>query len=284
MKKNLLQYLAMALLSVIPIRSADSAEQKSPQKPLPTETEIAMLELRDLFYYGSSKPQLIQLLSEDLTLNAAHPANKSEVQQWLAMRDTPMPDGSKMQDDVYFWLLISKLALEESATVQAHEAAQQILSLTEDPSFIYLAWQTLRQLGHNPSDSEKNRVLGVSLEKWVPGEPKGWAMTLTYSNALPRLYISWGAGAMGNITEPIVREKAEALLSEAGKIVSRMTKATDTNLPKENEIAIYILTPSGVRVAMANEAQVIDGKGPYAAVGLAEAKLTASLLQWPKEQ
>jgi hypothetical protein len=181
-----------------------------------------------------------------------------------------------------YWLLIAKLRVRESATRQVREAALKALSLTSDPSVSHWAWLILRDVGHTPAPAEKDQVLGVAFEHWVPGTLKGWAMVCTYNDAAPRLYLSWGAGMIGNVALPGVREKAERLLSAAITVVGRMSITEEPALPEKKEMAIYVLTLKGVKVAMEREDHIHNGNGPFAAIGFTAAELIEKLMETHK--
>ena len=89
---------------------------------------------------------------------------------------------------------------------------------------------------------------------------------------------------MGDVFFPGVEELANQFLSEAEKIIGRLTLNVEAPLPENGQIAVRVLTPLGARPGFDDQNRVEEGIEPFAATGFAAAQLISKLMDAYHEQ
>lgn len=96
----------------------------------------------------------------------------------------------------------------------------------------------------------------------------GTASVLAASDGTASIYISSGGGFIGGGQRyPQLREAAQQVVHLATNLISQFAATKTTDLPPSGEVYFYVTTSSGVRRAVAKEANLRNGTDPLMALG-----------------
>jgi len=136
--------------------------------------------------------------------------------------------------------------LEEDDVRHALKALREIVEMPDLESRHYLeAWQSLRDLGENPSAADAKNLLGVVVEV---GMPDGGDLVAAYADHHARYYNYSGAAVIWDSPDTSLDSYVDALLL-AGRIVVQAIgpwEGSRPAAPKNGIARINLLTPSGL--------------------------------------
>ena len=139
-------------------------------------------------------------------------------------------------------------------------------------------WALLRSLGVEPSREQSEEVLGVIVEN---GSEEGFVTLAAYADGEARMFFSTGGGVIGETREqPAVAEAARQVVASAQAIEVRLPMSSDRSCPADGDIAVRLLTPAGIHIAVAATTEAMtEGHPLFPVVAASMGPLATNLLR-----
>jgi hypothetical protein len=115
-----------------------------------------------------------------------------------------------------------------------------------------------------PRPSSPTTPWGVAMD-WP--QASGFATVVALGDGNASIYLSGGGGYLGGVSHESIRVAAQKAVEVAGDVQPQMKPTTAYPLPERGQIVFYALTDAGTFTVQVPEAELRNGRSPFAKLG-----------------
>jgi hypothetical protein len=98
-------------------------------------------------------------------------------------------------------------------------------------------------------------------------QASGFATVVALGDGNASIYLSGGGGYLGGVSHESIRVAAQKAVEVAGDVQPQMKPTTAYPLPERGQIVFYALTDAGTFTVQVPEAELRNGRSPFAKLG-----------------